>query len=225
VALPWIEGKTLNFTDAREPGTLNHIGCYLASAAGPPLTGTEQAAARERLSEMLYCNTKESLGNEAAEFTSIVASAIHDLSDCPSYGDGHLAPHEWLRTVDGQILKVDCAGHEADHTVIGRQLIHWDIAGAIVEWNLTEAGTSSLLAAIRAAGIDIEPSALAFYRLAFAAFRLGQSALCASLIMDNPCEQARLEAAARRYRNQLQNELSKVAISDSNRPCQAFVLQ
>jgi hypothetical protein len=225
VGLPWIEGKPLRIEDARAPGILNRIGCYSASVSGPPLTGTEQAEALARLTEMLYWNTKESLGVTAAERTLRVAGAIHLDDHHPSHGDGHLAPHEWLRTVDGRILKVDCAGHDTDHTVIGRQPIHWDIAGAIVEWKLTEAQVGGLLKAIKAAGIEIEPSDLAFYRLAFAAFRLGQSALCASLSTEDPSERARFEAATWRYQNQLQYEVGRIALSDSSQPCWAFVLQ
>ena len=225
VGLPWIEGEPLRSADARTPGILNHIGCYLASVSGPPLTGTEQAAARARLSEMLYWNTKESLGVTAAERALRVAAAIHLDDRYPSYGDGHLASHEWLRTVDGRILKVDCAGHDTDHTVVGRQPVHWDIAGAIVEWKLTEAQVGVLLKAVKAAGIEIEPSDLAFYRLAFAAFRLGQSALCASLSTEDPSERARLEAATWRYQNQLQYEVGRIALSDSSQPCRALVLQ
>lgn len=196
VAVPWIEGARLSSADAADPGVLAHVGRYIARGAGPPLSPDERSAAHERLTEMVYWNTWEALGEEAAARTRVWSAAARDAdtaAGAPGYGDGHLAPGEWLRTPDGRILKTDAAGHDADHTIVGRQPLAWDIAGAWVEWGLDKKTAAPLL---DAAGPGTE---LAFYRLAYAAFRLGQTSFCAGLVAHDPEEQGRLRRAAAFY--------------------------
>jgi hypothetical protein len=110
-----------------------------------------------------------------------------------------LAPHEWIRTRTGQLLKTDHSGHDCDHTIIGKQSILWDIAGVIVEWNLDLGGASPLLCVVEQKGFAIEPNALAFYRMAYAAFRLGMTSLCAGQELDGSAEQLRLHQARNYY--------------------------
>jgi hypothetical protein len=218
VAAPWVEGAPLTRADA-DPAVLSHVGRYLVRAAGPPLAPREGDAALARLGEMLYWNTWESLGEEAAartrHWSEKVAALQPDAS--PSYGDGHLAPHEWLRTPSGQLLKGDCAGHETDHTIVGRQPLAWDIVGAMVEWGLDEAGARPLLEVLECdsllsrAAVPRRQQAVAlhtidvltFYRMAYAAFRVGQCTLCAGMNAPDPEEPPRLGRAAAFYRDQL----------------------
>ncbi len=206
VATPWAEGAPLTCNGA-DPAVLAHIGRYLVAVAGPPLPAGEQDAALGRLREMLYWNTWEALGEAAAARTRPwgEAAAHSGQEGAPrTYGDGRLAPHEWLRTRSGQLLKVDAAGHDADHTIIGRQPLAWDVAGALVEWGLDEGAAAPLLAAYQAAGGPaLRPAPLRFYRMAYAAFRTGQCALCADMLAHDPDEQARLRRAWARYRNEL----------------------
>jgi hypothetical protein len=120
----------------------------------------------------------------------------------PAYGDGRLAPEEWIRSIDGRLIKVDCAGHSTDHTVIGRQPLIWDLAGATVEWRLDSETVRPLLSAFADAGGELPtPGTLAFYCAAYAAFRLGQCAICAG--MSDPSEQRRLLRAGDFYESQL----------------------
>jgi hypothetical protein len=211
VAVSWVEGAPLSREDAT-PELLGHIGRYIAGVAGPPLTETEQQAASARLSEMLYWNVWEALGEEAAaktrHWSEAAARAMGD-SPSPRYGDGSLAPHEWVRSRGGRLVKVDNAGHDADHTIVGAQPLAWDVAGALVEWGLDEARAAHLLDAFHAAGgTPILPVALTFYRLAYAAFRVGQSSLCAHATSHDPAEQARLWHAYNGYREEIARLLS-----------------
>ncbi len=206
VALPWIEGVSLSRADAADPNVLVRVGRHVARVAGPPLTPGEQHAARVRLRDLLYWNTWETLGEDAAFRARALADAVPgDADEGPSYGDGRMTPHEWLRTACGQIVKTDAGGHDADHTIIGRQPLAWDIAGALVEWGLeNENAAAVLLAAVREAGAVVPaPAALRFYCLAYAAFRVGQTALCAQMISHDPRDQARLWRARYDYRAQL----------------------
>lgn len=201
----WLAGTPLRRDDA-SPAVLERIGRYIARAAGPPLSHKEAEPARQRLDEMIYWNVWEILGEAAAERVRTWHGAAPDRTWAdPSrrYGDGRLAPHEWVRTVEGAVMKVDAAGHEQDHTVVGVQPIDWDIAGAIVEWDLTERAAAPLLAAVEAGGVA-PPSAasLAYYRLAYTAFRAGQTSMCAGMTAD-PLEHARLQQAHAGYRGQL----------------------
>jgi hypothetical protein len=121
-----------------------------------------------------------------------------------SYGDGRMAPHEWIRTKEGKLVKADSAGHAWDHTCIGPQPVAWDLAGAIVEWGLNDEAAGVLLQAFYAAGGErIPKDALAAFRLAYAAYRAGQCHLCANMSAHDPAEQARLWGAYTHYRDQL----------------------
>lgn len=211
VCTPWIVGTPLARSDA-DVGLLAQVGRYIAEAAGPPLSASEQSAAFARLREMLYWNTWEALGQEAADRArhraDQVASSIADLS-ARSYGDGHLAPHEWLRSHDGRLLKVDSAGHQWDHTIVGKQPLVWDAAGAIVEWGLDDRKVAILLDAFYAAGgVSIPADALNFYGAAYAAFSLGQCHMCAGMSADAE-EQQRLWRAYGDYRDWLMRLLER----------------
>lgn len=203
---PWIVGTPLRRTDAND-AVLSHLGAYLVDAAGPPLRKLERQISLARLREMLHCNTQEAFGAAAAARAnewSDAAAAQAPSAPHPTYGDGRMAPHKWLRTPSGRLIKVDCWGHDADHTIIGRQSLTWDIAGTLVEWDLNSARERLFLAAMRRAGGWL-PSAtdLTFHRLAYAAFRLGQCALCAAMCTNDLPEQARLIRARDTYQNHL----------------------
>jgi len=205
VCTPWIVGTPLARSDA-DVELLAQVGRYIAEVAGPPLSASERRDAFARLAEMLYWNTWEALGQEAADRArhraDQMAGSIADLS-ARSYGDGHLAPHEWLRSHDGRLLKVDSAGHQWDHTIVGKQPLAWDVAGAIVEWGLDDGRVAILLDAFYVAGgASIPADALNFYSAAYATFRLGQCYMCAGMSGDAE-EQQRLWRAYGDYRDQL----------------------
>ncbi len=203
IAMPWIEGTPLSIADAAQPGVIQRIGQYLVRSAGPPLSEKEAATAHSRLAEMLYWNTREALGEAAAQRTRRWVKAAHGLANGPSYGDGRLAPHEWVRDRAGRIFKTDSFGHDADHTLVGKQPLLWDVAGAMVEWELESSAAEALLRAVEAGGIPMSRPALAFHCLAYCAFRLGQMAPCAGSGAVDKLEQQRLRHAEERYRRRL----------------------
>lgn len=88
--------------------------------------------------------------------------------------DNKLDRAEWLRLPDGRLLKTDALDHHQAHDLIGCQDLAWDVAGAIVEFDLDDPEAMQL---IRATGRRIDGELLAFYRLAYCAFRLGASHL------------------------------------------------
>ncbi|UJR83457.1 hypothetical protein [Sandaracinus amylolyticus] len=63
----------------------------------------------------------------------------------PVIADGRLAPHEWIAGPDETVRKVDAISHGDDHFLPGPCDVAWDLAGAIVEWDLDRAHTAALL--------------------------------------------------------------------------------
>ncbi len=95
----------------------------------------------------------------------------------PTIVDARMDPHEWLVLDDGRILKTDAIAHGDDHFMPGPTDIAWDLAGAIVEWELDGRMRARLLDTYRrASGDDIAPrivpwlSAYAVGRAAHATF-------------------------------------------------------
>src|SRR5207244_3469305 len=63
----------------------------------------------------------------------------------PVIADGRMQPHKWLCTADRLWLKLDGTTHGDDHFFPGPCDIAWDIAGAIVEWELDAAAREHFL--------------------------------------------------------------------------------
>lgn len=218
VATEWVEGAPVTIDAATDaaidaapaPARLQmaaRLGDYIARVAGPPLGEAELAAATARLREMLYQNTLEALGEAPAARTRRLGDSVQP--GCARYGDGRLQPHEWI-DCGGSLRKVDGVGHDYDHTLVGAQPVAWDIAGAVVEWQLDAAGGAQLLAAFAAAGGGaIAAPVLRFYQAAYLALRAGQCSLAAAV--HDPYERDRLLAAYERYRNQLNELLAALA--------------
>jgi hypothetical protein len=202
VAVPWVDATPLAHRDL-DPGLVDHLGRYVASVAQPPLTVQAQRAAVARLERMLCENAAELLGREAGSRARALCERVAhgQLPETPrAYGDGRLSPHHFLRTLAGRILKSGGIARDADHTAVGPQAVLWDLAGASVEWGLDLESRQALLNAHRAGGGDaVQPAALRFYELAYAAFRAGQVALSASELAEDDPELERLERARAFY--------------------------
>lgn len=190
VALPWVEGARLTWANAKDTSVLNWIGNYIVDAARPGLSASQNKIAIQRAAHMLHSNVKESLGESFLAKALALTDAAFEADVPLSYGDGHLAPHEWTRTADGKLFKLDAEGHAADHTLIGQQSLLWDIAGACVEWRLDTRSAAPLFEAIEARGIRADLEALRFYRAAYSAFRVGLFSLGLTQVSD---EQQRIQ--------------------------------
>jgi hypothetical protein len=199
VATEWLDGRPLEASDA-SPDLLRRVGGYIAAAAGPPLSEAVARAARNRLETMLCANACEALGVEAANAALALVRPVPILVRTRRSGDGHLAPHEWIVTREGRVLKTDAAGHDLDPTWTGRQPVLWDLAGAVLEWGLDDAASSALLEGFTAGGGErCAPIALDAYGAAYAAHRLGQVRFAADVETD-PAERDRLARDEERWR-------------------------
>lgn len=123
-----------------------------------------------------------------------------------SAGDGRLGPCEWIRSSGGELVKVDCGGHDRDHTIVGRQPLVWDVAGALVEWRLK--GNRARVVTTEALGSgSVALGVLEGMRIAYAALRMGQCRVCGEAAGDAR-EQERLRAAEAAYRREISRRLS-----------------
>src|SRR5262249_56860513 len=100
---------------------------------------------------------------------------------------------------NGRLVKTDSYGHRADHAVVGRQSILWDIAGACVEWDLDRNGRGNLFNQFQSAGRKIDLAVLRCFELAYASFRVGQVTLCRGLEPGSSREYTRLASACGYY--------------------------
>lgn len=171
----WIKGVRLRSEEGQ--GLWPVLWDYLVRSAGPSLRPSSQAEAVARLCEMLEANAGTLVGSDAAAALCSGAAAAADLRDGPSYTDGRMAPHEWVRAADGTIWKTDSTGHNRDHTLVGPQSLLWDLAGTLVEWGFDASRPSLSDAALSRFGCGDVEAALRFYIGAYAAFRAGMVAL------------------------------------------------
>jgi hypothetical protein len=123
--------------------------------------------------------------------------------------DNRLDRHEWLRTPSGALIKCDALDHHQAHDLIGCQDVAWDCAAAIVEFDLDQNQAEQLVRAVgELSGGSVDRVLLDFYRLAYLAFRLGQTRLGATTVADHS-EQQRLEFRGDRYALELQYLLER----------------
>lgn len=213
VGVPWVDARPLTHLDL-DPALVHDIGRYIALCAEPRLSATEQRAAVERLEGMMFVNVGEALGQEAVTRARALCERTWraEVPKSPlAYGDGRLWPHQWLRTLSGRTVKVGGIARHHDHTIVGKQAVHWDLAGACIEWGFDGEHKRALLGAYKAAGGEpVQPDALRFYELAYAAFRAGQVSLCASSTPDGDPEHDRLQRASSFYRAEIERQLFAV---------------
>jgi hypothetical protein len=209
VAIPWTSGRQLTIRDA--PQISETLGRYLVDSATSPLEPNECRKAIDRLVEIISINIKEAFGSDEASCALALVPHPYRLIHLPSYGDGHLAPHEWIYTEEGQMMKMDCECHAFDHTFVGRQSICWDIAGALIEWKLDPIHKSRLLEIVEEGGIVINEALLLFYQLAYTSFNLGQTTLCMDLT-ESESERERLKKRKKFYREEFLHLMRQEAV-------------
>ncbi len=156
------------------------------------------------------CNSEEALGAELAgtwdrwdPLLASLAAQVHRVET-----DNRLHAWEWRVMADGTILKTDAIDHHAGHDLVGCQDIAWDVAGAAVELDLTDAEERRLMARVAArSGRDVSEHLVAFLRPCYLAFQLGHYRE-AEMASRDPREAARLAAASARYAERLRQTLA-----------------
>jgi hypothetical protein len=152
--------------------------------------------ARE-LEEMVRFNLQEEFGAEPQVDTSVF------YTDRPIIADGRMLPHEWLRANNGRLYKVDGTTHGDDHFFPGPTDIAWDLAGAIIEWDLEPEAANYLVERYRRATGDDPRARLPAFLLAYGVFRMAYCKMAAAALRGT-AEQARLHRAYQRYREMVE---------------------
>lgn len=136
------------------------------------------------------------------ERTLVISIAIDLPVERPVLADARMMPHEWLCLSDGRMQKFDAASHGDDHFYPGPTDIAWDLAGAIVEWNLNREAGSVFVSEYQRLTRDRVDHRLPAYLIAYSAFRLAYCVSASNSITDFS-EQSRFDRQAERYRKLL----------------------
>ncbi len=206
---PWrADLRPVVAAEVDRPALLARLAGYLAFRAGAFPAGPDAGAPLAALLAMARANAAEILGDAASSRLDDWAGRLPDLARRarPVAIDGRLAPHEWLHDGAAPPLKADALDHCCGHDLVGCQDIAWDVAGAAVEWDLSDAEAEDLLAAVARGGARCDPGLVAFFRLAYPAFRAG--ALAMARDRERGAEADRLGAALRRQVAALRRDLA-----------------
>ncbi len=202
----WVDGSPLDTTAFRSSDIIDRVADYLAFVR-QTFTTTEADDVQE-IAEMLRVNVGEALGSDFAGAASALAESAGAAGEPRAAIDGRLLPHEWIAPAGGgPPVKTDALDHHADDFFPGCRDIAWDVAGAIVEGEM-DAGASDRLVSryARAAGDRTIEARLPFYSVAYLAYRLGYSTLCADSLGSGP-DADRFRGQAARYRRSLAGRL------------------
>jgi hypothetical protein len=214
MAYPFVSGPPLN-GEHLSPAVLDRMAAYCAFRAGEFRVAEEPV---QQLEEMFRFNLVEEFGGgeAAAEMwdanpdspdvlPEISTGALANAN--PVLVDGRMQPHEWLMLSNGTILKTDATSHGDDHFFPGPTDIAWDLAGAIVEWQMDSHTAESFLTRYtRLSGDDPRPR-ISVFLLAYTVFRMGYSKM-ASEAEAGTAEESRLRNAYESYRERLKHQLS-----------------
>jgi hypothetical protein len=196
----WMDRKSL----------IDQVGVYLGFRARHFPAAEHQGASLPELRHMALYNIGQALGAAAA---SALEPALADPGTLEGkvrrvWADNRMHVWEWL--VSGEkLLKTDALDHSAAHDLIGCQDMTWDIAGAIIELDLSDEEASRLCEIVRQeSGHPVHPELTAFMFPCYLAFQMG-SCLMAAGALGEGREAARLRQDAERYAHNLQKRLGR----------------
>jgi len=187
----FIPGRTLTLSNL-DPELIRHFAAYCAFRA----THFRSGECSPELSRMAAWNWECEFGEPLSPALAL------PFVNCV-IADARMLPHEWLRTDDKRILKLDAVSHGDDHFFPGPCDIAWDLAGAIIEWQMNPAATADFLARYQSLSGDHPPDRLPDYLLAYTIFRMAWSKMAAHASAGSPDELA-LHRDYLRYRGQAQ---------------------
>lgn len=187
---PWLEGaRPLPLVpDVDREALLDRVAKYISFRARrlPARDGQRQGASPETLLEMMVFNAGEALGKKTGEALERQwRERLPELASLarPVLTDNRMHAWEWVVTPDGKIWKTDALDHHASNDLVGIQDPAWDLAGAIVELDLSDEERDALVAAVeRSRRVKTPADQLRFYLHAYLAFELGYYTLAATAV-------------------------------------------
>ncbi len=144
------EARPLETAQRDRAALISHIGRYLGFRAKALPAAAGSGASLRDLLEMSRRNTSLALGEDAAGMLERFVPLLPDLERCVRRveTDNRMHAHEWLALPDGSLLKADALDHCEAHDLIGCQDIAWDVAGAAIEFKLTQGEVDALCGAV-----------------------------------------------------------------------------
>jgi hypothetical protein len=160
------------------------------------------------LDHMMRFNFEQVFGDAPPEWFSLAANQ-------PVLCDAHMQPHEWILDSSGTLLKTDGESHGDDHFLPGPTDIAWDLAGAIIEWEMDDDEAEALLRHFRSR-TNVEPRSPQSFLLGYALFRHAYCTMAAHALRGSS-EHSRLVYAAGVYR-----AAAEKVLRSSSTPTPAF---
>ena len=184
---------------------LDRIAEYCAFRASEFRTDDDSG---DPLEQMANFNFLQEFGAEA----NLPVASLRTAT--PIIADGRMQPHEWIQASDGRVLKVDASSHGDDHFFPGPTDIAWDLAGTIVEWDLSGDAETHFVEKYRERAGDGPNARLPQFVLAYSVFRMAYCKM-ASAATQHRAEKARFDRAYRFYRTRIETSCGAAAISGS----------
>ncbi len=185
------------------PDAVERLACYLAFRAERFPAPSGSGAALAELLTMARTNIGEALGNDAVKaLDGWTADQLAELEAGQRrvVTDNRLHRWEWLRLPDGRLMKCDALDHAAAHDLIGCQDIAWDVAGGIVEFDLSDALAEALCHMVEAV-VPLDRRLLAFCIPCYIAFQIGYWTFAAGSDPSAAGERRRYEERWRQIRS------------------------
>ncbi|HEX4355281.1 MAG TPA: hypothetical protein VHZ95_20260 [Polyangiales bacterium] len=196
----WLDGRPLSARDLN-PTILTELARYCAFRTRTfPATGATPAP----LEEMLRVNTEETFGID-------IGDRIPLAIETPVVPDARMQPHEWSASA-GRMIKFDGHGHGDGHLLPGPTDVCWDLAGAVVEWNMDSHQEDMLVELYeRLTGARVR-SRLDGFIAAYAAVRIGEMSL--ARMSADELERMRIEQQRALYGCRLERQLQARGLLD-----------
>jgi hypothetical protein len=194
VRYPWLGGRPARASDL-DGQTLREIARYCAHRARAFRVNDVETMALERMVET----------NIDGVFGVDVGSRAKLIVERPIVPDARMQPFEWRLGIDGRLWKTDGHAHGDGALLPGPTDVGWDLAGAIVEWNMGAEERAQFLQDYSTLSGDRPEARLPGYLLAYCAQRLGETYIgaCSS----ERQERARLRNAHACYRTLIERML------------------
>jgi hypothetical protein len=206
---PWLDrARPLPLVpDLDREALLDRVARYLSFRARRLPAEDRPGASPAKLLEMASFNAGEALG----AWKDAWKEKLPELASLarPVLTDNRMHAWEWLVTPEGKILKADALDHHAGNDLIGVQDPAWDLAGAIVELDLSDEERGRLVEMLeRSRRVKTPPDQLRFYTHAYLAFQIGWHTLAAEALEGIDAKEAgamrkRAEGYAERLRREL----------------------
>ena len=210
---PWLDrARPLPLVpDLDREALLDRVARYISFRARRLPASGRPGASPAKLLEMASFNAGEALGPQASEALVAWKERLPEIASLarPALTDNRMHAWKWLVTPEGKILKADALDHHAGNDLVGAQDPAWDLAGAIVELDLSDEERGRLVEMLeRSRRVKTPPDQLRFYTHAYLAFQLGWHTLATQALEGiDPSEAAAMRKRAEGYAERLRREL------------------